>query len=154
MVYFSPATKEITAKIVYYGPGMCGKTTNLQKVHELMRPQMKTELVSVATETDRTIYFDFLPVKLGKIAGFDFVVRSFTVPGQPYYAETRKMVLVKYKPYGYSIVDELFFVEVVSKNCIGVYSTKRSDSDTRTIHFIDIKDIISIQELVVKEAVK
>jgi mutual gliding-motility protein MglA len=93
VVYFSPATKEITAKIVYYGPGMCGKTTNLQKVHELMRPQMKTELVSVATETDRTIYFDFLPVKLGKIAGFDFVVRSFTVPGQPYYAETRKMVL-------------------------------------------------------------
>ncbi|MBI1947072.1 MAG: GTPase [Deltaproteobacteria bacterium] len=93
MVYFSPATKEITAKIVYYGPGMCGKTTNLQKVHELMRPQMKTDLVSVATETDRTIYFDFLPVKLGKVAGFDFVVRSFTVPGQPYYAETRKMVL-------------------------------------------------------------
>lgn len=93
MVYFSPATKEITAKIVYYGPGMCGKTTNLQKVHELMRPQMKSELVSVATETDRTIYFDFLPVRLGKIAGFDFVVRSFTVPGQPYYAETRKMVL-------------------------------------------------------------
>ena len=93
MVYFSPATKEITAKIVYYGPGMCGKTTNLQKVHELMRAQMKSELVSVATETDRTIYFDFLPVKLGKIAGFDFVVRSFTVPGQPYYGETRKMVL-------------------------------------------------------------
>lgn len=93
MVFFSPATKEITAKIVYYGPGMCGKTTNLQKVHELMRQQMKTDLVSVATDTDRTIYFDFLPVKLGKIAGFDFVVRSFTVPGQPYYAETRKMVL-------------------------------------------------------------
>jgi len=93
VVYFSPATKEITAKIVYYGPGMCGKTTNLQKVHELMRAQMKSELVSVATETDRTIYFDFLPVKLGKIAGFDFVVRSFTVPGQPYYGETRKMVL-------------------------------------------------------------
>ncbi len=93
MVYFSPATKEITAKIVYYGPGMCGKTTNLQKVHELMRAQMKSELVSVATETDRTIYFDFLPVRLGKIAGFDFVVRSFTVPGQPYYGETRKMVL-------------------------------------------------------------
>jgi len=93
VVYFSPATKEITAKIVFYGPGMCGKTTNLQKVHELMRQQMKTDLVSVATETDRTIYFDFLPVKLGKIAGFDFVVRTFTVPGQPYYAETRKMVL-------------------------------------------------------------
>ncbi len=93
MVFFSPATKEITAKIVYYGPGMCGKTTNLQKVHELMAEQMKSDLVSVATETDRTIYFDFLPLKLGKIAGFDFVVRTFTVPGQPYYAETRKMVL-------------------------------------------------------------
>jgi signal recognition particle receptor subunit beta len=93
LVYFNPASKEITAKIVYYGPGMCGKTTNLQKVHELMAPQMKSDLVSVATETDRTIYFDFLPLRLGKIAGFDFVVRTFTVPGQPYYAETRKMVL-------------------------------------------------------------
>ena len=93
MAYFSPATKEITAKIVFYGPGMCGKTTNLQKVHELMMPQMKTELLSVATETDRTIYFDFLPLKLGKIAGFDFLVRVFTVPGQPYYAETRRIVL-------------------------------------------------------------
>jgi mutual gliding-motility protein MglA len=93
VAYFSPSTKEITAKIVYYGPGMCGKTTNLQKVHELMAPQMRSELLSVATETDRTIYFDFLPVKLGKIAGFDFVVRVFTVPGQPYYAETRRIVL-------------------------------------------------------------
>lgn len=93
MAFFSPATKEITAKIVYYGPGMCGKTTNLQKVHELMRPQTKGDLLSVATETDRTIYFDFLPLKLGKIAGFDFVVRVFTVPGQPYYAETRRIVL-------------------------------------------------------------
>lgn len=93
MAYFSPTTREVTAKIVYYGPGMCGKTTNLQKVHELMAQQMKTELTSVATETDRTIYFDFLPVKLGKIAGFDFVVRTFTVPGQPYYEETRRMVL-------------------------------------------------------------
>lgn len=93
MAYFSPATKEITAKIVYYGPGMCGKTTNLQKVHELMRPQMKSDLLSVATETDRTIYFDFLPLKLGKIAGFEFQVRVFTVPGQPYYAETRRIVL-------------------------------------------------------------
>jgi signal recognition particle receptor subunit beta len=93
LAYFSPATREITAKIVYYGPGMCGKTTNLQKVHELMKPQMRSDLLSVATETDRTIYFDFMPLKLGKIAGFDFVVRTFTVPGQPYYAETRKMVL-------------------------------------------------------------
>jgi len=93
LVFFSPATKEITAKIVFCGPGMCGKTTNLQKVHELMQPQMRSDLVSVATETDRTIYFDFLPLQLGKIAGFDFAVRTFTVPGQPYYAETRKMVL-------------------------------------------------------------
>lgn len=93
MAFFSPATKEITAKIVYYGPGMCGKTTNLQKVHDLMNPQTKGDLLSVATETDRTIYFDFLPLKLGKIAGFDFVVRVFTVPGQPYYAETRRIVL-------------------------------------------------------------
>lgn len=85
--------RELTAKIVYYGPGMCGKTTNLQLVHEKMRPELRGKLVSIATETDRTIYFDLLPMNLGKIAGMTFTVRVFTVPGQIYYAETRRLVL-------------------------------------------------------------
>ncbi|MEQ9495212.1 MAG: GTPase domain-containing protein [Deltaproteobacteria bacterium] len=81
------------AKIVYYGPGRCGKTTNLQQVHARMRPETRSELLSVATETDRTIYFDLLPLNLGTISGMKFMVRLFTVPGQVYYAETRKLVL-------------------------------------------------------------
>jgi len=85
--------RELTAKIVYYGPGMCGKTTNLQRVHEKMNPDLRGKLVSIATETDRTIYFDLLPMNLGKISGMAFTVRVFTVPGQIYYAETRKLVL-------------------------------------------------------------
>ncbi len=85
--------RELTAKIVYYGPGMCGKTTNLQVVHEKMKDEMRGKLVSIATESDRTIYFDLLPLNLGKIAGLTFTVRAFTVPGQIYYSETRRLVL-------------------------------------------------------------
>ncbi len=85
--------RELTAKIVYYGPGMCGKTTNLQLVHEKMKDEMRGKLVSIATESDRTIYFDLLPLSLGKIAGLTFTVRVFTVPGQIYYSETRRLVL-------------------------------------------------------------
>jgi mutual gliding-motility protein MglA len=85
--------RELTAKIVYYGPGMCGKTTNLQVVHDKMREEMRGKLVSIATESDRTIYFDLLPMSLGKIAGMTFTVRVFTVPGQIYYSETRRLVL-------------------------------------------------------------
>jgi signal recognition particle receptor subunit beta len=85
--------KELIAKIVYYGPGRCGKTTNLQQIHAKMRPETRSELLSVATETDRTIYFDLLPLNLGTINGMKFMVRLFTVPGQVYYSETRKIVL-------------------------------------------------------------
>ena len=85
--------KELTAKIVYYGPGMCGKTTNLQEVHKKMRANVRGKLVSIATESERTIYFDLLPVNLGKLNGMNFNVRVYTVPGQIFYAETRRIVL-------------------------------------------------------------
>ncbi len=93
MPTYNYKAKELVAKIVYYGPGRCGKTTNLQQVHAKMRPETRSELLSVATETDRTIYFDLLPLNLGTINGMKFMVRLFTVPGQVYYAETRKLVL-------------------------------------------------------------
>ncbi|MBX2812309.1 MAG: GTPase domain-containing protein [Myxococcales bacterium] len=93
MPTYNYKSRELIAKIVYYGPGRCGKTTNLQQVHAKMRPETKSELLSVATESDRTIYFDLLPLNLGTILGMKFMVRLFTVPGQIYYAETRKLVL-------------------------------------------------------------
>ncbi len=85
--------KEIEVKIVYYGPGRCGKTTNLEQVFKAFRKQVTGQMVSADTEGDRTLYFDFLPMGLGKIKGYDVRVQLYTVPGQVKYASTRKMVL-------------------------------------------------------------
>jgi mutual gliding-motility protein MglA len=93
MVLFNYATKEITAKIVYYGPGLCGKTTNLQFVYESMPSNNKSKMLSLATKTDRTLFFDFLPLDLGKIRGMRTKVQLYTVPGQVYYNSTRQLVL-------------------------------------------------------------
>ncbi|HSJ64846.1 MAG TPA: GTPase domain-containing protein [Gemmatimonadaceae bacterium] len=87
------ATREITCKIVYYGPGRSGKTTNLQYVHDQVPRDRKGNLVSLATQTDRTLFFDFLPLDLGSISGFTTRLQLYTVPGQVYYATTRKLVL-------------------------------------------------------------
>jgi signal recognition particle receptor subunit beta len=93
MVLFNYATKEITAKIVYYGPGLCGKTTNLQHVHSRLDPRDRGKLLSLATEADRTLFFDFLPLDLGKISGFHVRFQLYTVPGQVHYNATRRLVL-------------------------------------------------------------
>ncbi len=85
--------KEIEVKIVYYGPGRCGKTTNLEQIFKSFRKQVTGQMVSADTEGDRTLYFDFLPMGLGKIKGYDVRVQLYTVPGQVKYASTRKMVL-------------------------------------------------------------
>jgi hypothetical protein len=87
------ANKEISCKIVYYGPGLCGKTTNLEIIHRDVAGQDKSNLVSLATEKDRTLFFDFLPVTLGEIKGFKIKFQLYTVPGQVYYNATRKLVL-------------------------------------------------------------
>jgi hypothetical protein len=93
MVLFNYSTREITAKIVYYGPGLGGKTTNLQLIHEKMDVGKRGKLLSLATDTDRTLFFDFLPLDLGKIAGFHLRYQLYTVPGQVHYNATRRMVL-------------------------------------------------------------
>ena len=93
MVLFNYATKELTAKIVYYGPGLCGKTTNLQFIHENLPGKVKGKMLSLATKTDRTLFFDFLPLDLGEIRGMKTRVQLYTVPGQVFYNETRKLVL-------------------------------------------------------------
>jgi mutual gliding-motility protein MglA len=86
-------TRELTCKLVYYGPGRSGKTTNLEHIHTAVPAGRKGELVSLATETDRTLFFDFLPLDLGTISGFRARLQLYTVPGQVYYNATRKLVL-------------------------------------------------------------
>ncbi len=86
-------TREITCKIVYYGPGRSGKTTNLQYIYERVPNTRRGKMVSLATQTDRTLFFDFLPLELGTISGFTTRFQLYTVPGQVYYNATRKLVL-------------------------------------------------------------
>ena len=87
------ATREITCKIVYYGPGRSGKTTNLHYIYQQVPEDRKGRMVSLATQTDRTLFFDFLPLDLGSISGFSTRFQLYTVPGQVYYHATRKLVL-------------------------------------------------------------
>ena len=93
MVMINRATKEITFKVVYYGPGLCGKTTNLEHIYASTHPDRKGKLLTVATETDRTLFFDFLPMELGTIRGMKVRVQLYTVPGQVFYDATRRIVL-------------------------------------------------------------
>jgi mutual gliding-motility protein MglA len=93
MVLFNHATREMTAKIVYYGPGLCGKTTNLMVIFDKLAPEQKGKMLSLATKTDRTLFFDLLPVDIGKVGNFNLKIQLYTVPGQVFYNETRKLVL-------------------------------------------------------------
>jgi mutual gliding-motility protein MglA len=93
MVLFNYSTREITAKIVYYGPGLCGKTTNLQHVHGKLDDATRGKMISLSTEADRTLFFDFLPINLGTIRGMKVRFQLYTVPGQVFYNATRKLVL-------------------------------------------------------------
>ncbi len=93
MALFNYATRELSAKVVYYGPGLSGKTTNIEMVHRILRPEQKGRLISLPTETDRTLFFDFLPVDLGQLKGFKVRFHLYTVPGQVFYNATRRLVL-------------------------------------------------------------
>lgn len=93
MVLFNYSTKEVTAKIVYYGPGLCGKTTNLKFIYESLPSNSKSKMISLATNQDRTLFFDFLPLELGTIKGMTVRLQLYTVPGQVFYNSTRQLVL-------------------------------------------------------------
>ncbi len=93
MSFINYSTREINCKIVYYGPGLCGKTTNLQFIYKKTRPESKGKMITLATETERTLYFDFLPLALGEIKGFKTRFHLYTVPGQIFYDASRKLVL-------------------------------------------------------------
>jgi signal recognition particle receptor subunit beta len=93
MAIFNIKKREIECKIVYYGPGRCGKTTNLEYIYKAYKKQVEGDMVSVNTEGDRTLFFDFLPIGLGKIKGCEVKMQLYTVPGQVQYSSTRKLVL-------------------------------------------------------------
>ncbi|GAC1466225.1 MAG: GTPase domain-containing protein [Desulfuromonadaceae bacterium] len=93
MSFINYASREINCKIVYYGPGLCGKTTNLQFVYQKTAPDAKGKMISLATETERTLFFDFLPLSLGEIRGFKTRFNLYTVPGQVFYDASRKLIL-------------------------------------------------------------
>ena len=93
MTFINYASREINCKIVYYGPGLCGKTTNLQYIYRRMTPETRGKMISLATETERTLFFDFLPLSLGEIRGFKTRFHLYTVPGQVFYDASRKLIL-------------------------------------------------------------
>ena len=93
MTFINYASREINCKIVYYGPGLGGKTTNLQYIYDSTAQQAKGKLISLATETDRTLFFDFLPLDLGTVRGFKTRFHLYTVPGQVFYDASRKLIL-------------------------------------------------------------
>jgi hypothetical protein len=93
MSFINYSSREINCKIVYYGPGLCGKTTNLQHIYLKTNPDVKGKMISLATETERTLFFDFLPLALGEIRGFKTRFHLYTVPGQVFYDASRKLIL-------------------------------------------------------------
>ena len=93
MSFINYASREINCKIVYYGPGLCGKTTNLQYIYNKTAQDAKGKMISLATETERTLFFDFLPLALGEIRGFKTRFHLYTVPGQVFYDASRKLIL-------------------------------------------------------------
>jgi mutual gliding-motility protein MglA len=148
------ASREINCKIVYYGPGLCGKTTNLEYIFEKVSPNTRGKLISLATETERTLFFDFLPVDLGAIRGFKTRFHLYTVPGQVYYNASRKLILKG--------VDGVVFVgdsqvERLDANIESMHNLYENlaeyGMDLRQIPFViqynkrDLPNISSIQEL-------
>ncbi len=134
MAFINYINKEINAKIVYYGPGLSGKTTNIIYIHKKLTPESRGKLVSLATQTDRTLFFDFLPISIGEINGYKVRFHLYTVPGQIFYNTTRKMVLKG--------VDGIVFVADSQKQMLedNIESLKNLEENLND-YGIDIKEI-------------
>lgn len=154
MSFINYASHEINCKIVYYGPGLCGKTTNLQFIYQKTAPEAKGKMISLATETERTLFFDFLPLSLGEIRGFKTRFHLYTVPGQVFYDASRKLILKG--------VDGVVFVadsqeERIDANVESLenlrINLKEHGYDLDKLPFIiqynkrDLPDVMSVEEL-------
>src|SRR5207302_815158 len=120
------ASREINCKLVYYGPGLGGKTTNLEHIYGKVSPNTRGKMISLATETERTLFFDFLPVDLGTIRGFKTRFHLYTVPGQVYYNASRKLILKA----GHEWVGRAPYLEAVAVRGDGVFDTLKTVSKT------------------------
>jgi mutual gliding-motility protein MglA len=161
MTFVNYASREINCKIVYYGPGLCGKTTNIQYIYDKTNPNSKGKLISLATETDRTLFFDFLPLDLGTVKGFKVRFHLYTVPGQVFYDASRKLILKG--------VDGVIFVadsqvERMDANEESIYNLKKNlkeqGYDLMTLPYAlqlnkrDLQNVVPLDELVRKLKVK
>jgi mutual gliding-motility protein MglA len=157
MTFINYASREINCKIVYYGPGLCGKTTNIQYIYDRTNPGAKGKLISLATETDRTLFFDFLPLDLGSVKGFKVRFHLYTVPGQVFYDASRKLILKG--------VDGVIFVadsqnERMEANEESVYNLKMNlkeqGYDLQAIPYVlqlnkrDLPNVATVEEMVQK----
>ncbi len=157
MTFINYASREINCKIVYYGPGLCGKTTNIQHIYDRTNPQAKGKLISLATETDRTLFFDFLPLDLGSVKGFKVRFHLYTVPGQVFYDASRKLILKG--------VDGVIFVadsqnERMEANEESVYNLKTNlkeqGYDLQVIPYVlqlnkrDLPNVAPVEEMIQK----
>jgi signal recognition particle receptor subunit beta len=155
MSFINYSSREINCKIVYYGPGLCGKTTNLQHIYTKTNPDLKGKMISLATETERTLFFDFLPLALGQIRGFKTRFHLYTVPGQVFYDASRKLILKG--------VDGVIFVadsqlERMDANVEAIENLdtnlKAQGYDLRTIPYVlqlnkrDLPNVASVDDMV------
>ena len=155
MTFINYASREINCKIVYYGPGLCGKTTNLQYIYDATSPTSKGKLISLATETDRTLFFDFMPLELDTVRGFKTRFHLYTVPGQVFYDASRKLILKG--------VDGVVFVadsqeERMDANIESLYNLeenlKANGYDLKKIPYVlqlnkrDLPNVLPVEELV------
>jgi mutual gliding-motility protein MglA len=154
MAVFNYLRKEIDAKIVYYGPGLCGKTTNLQFIHQHLKPEQRGKMVSLATDEDRTLFFDFLPIELESVRGFKTRFHLYTVPGQVYYGATRRAVLTGADGVVFvadsqaeRVEDNLFSLKDLEDNLR--YYGKKLESTPLIIQYNkrDLANILPVEEL-------
>ncbi len=154
MVVFNPSKREIGAKIVYYGPAAGGKTTNLHFIHNRLNPKQRGDLISLATKDDRTLFFDFLPLDLGSVKGFNVRFHLYTVPGQVYYVSTRRAVLTGVDGVVFvadsqeeKLAENIESLEDLEKNLL--YYGKKIDEIPMILQYNkrDLKKIFSIQTL-------
>jgi signal recognition particle receptor subunit beta len=154
MTFINYVSREINCKIVYYGPGLCGKTTNLQYIFDSTAAESKGRLISLATETDRTLFFDFMPLELGTVRGFKTRFHLYTVPGQVFYDASRKLILKG--------VDGVVFVadsqeERMDANIESLYNLEENlqtqGYDLKTIPYVlqlnkrDLPNIVPVEDL-------
>jgi len=154
MVFFNHATRQMTAKIVYYGPGLCGKTTNLNTIYGKTSQKARGEMVSLNTETDRTLFFDLLPMDVGVIGGFKAKLQLYTVPGQVFYNSTRKLVLKGVDGVVFEVDSQITILEANRESIQNLEANlKELGIDLRDIPMVfqwnkrDLKNIVPIEEL-------